>query len=118
MPTYDYQCRSCGFIREVVHSMLEDGPEACERCGGQLRRVVHPTGIIFRGSGFYKNDSRSTSSGSVAPATKATTATGEGAAPSTTSDGGSAGKGSGTRQSSGSAGHDRKGAASGGSGGD
>ena len=64
MPTYDYQCRSCGVIREVIHSMLEDGPGECERCGGQVRRVVHPTGIIFRGSGFYKTDSRSSSSAS------------------------------------------------------
>ena len=63
MPTYDYQCRSCGFITEVVHSMLEDGPTECERCGGQLRRVFHPTGIIFKGGGFYKTDSRSSSSG-------------------------------------------------------
>jgi hypothetical protein len=45
--------------------MLEDGPSTCERCGGQLRRVFHPTGIIFRGSGFYKNDSRA---GDAAPA--------------------------------------------------
>lgn len=65
MPTYDYQCRSCGVITEVVHSMLEDGPSVCERCGGDLRRVVHATGIIFRGSGFYKTDSRSSSSASV-----------------------------------------------------
>lgn len=65
MPTYDYQCRSCGVITEVVHSMLEDGPSVCERCGGDLRRVVHATGIIFRGSGFYKTDSRSSSSTSV-----------------------------------------------------
>lgn len=62
MPTYDYQCRSCGFITEVVHSMLDDGPSACERCGGTLRRVFHPTGIIFKGGGFYKTDSRSSSS--------------------------------------------------------
>jgi putative FmdB family regulatory protein len=65
VPTYDYQCRSCGTITEVVHSMLEDGPTTCERCGGELRRVFHPTGIIFRGGGFYKNDSRASSTGSV-----------------------------------------------------
>jgi putative FmdB family regulatory protein len=65
VPTYDYQCRSCGVITEVVHSMLDDGPSTCERCGGDLRRLVHPTGIIFKGSGFYKTDSRSSSSGSV-----------------------------------------------------
>jgi predicted nucleic acid-binding Zn ribbon protein len=42
--------------------MLEDGPSVCERCGGQLRRVLYPTGIIFKGSGFYRTDSRSNSS--------------------------------------------------------
>jgi hypothetical protein len=39
--------------------MLEEGPSVCERCGGQLRRVLYPTGIIFKGSGFYRTDSRS-----------------------------------------------------------
>jgi len=65
VPTYDYQCRSCGFITEVVHPMFEDGPTTCTRCGGELRRVFHPTGIIFKGGGFYKTDSRASSSGSV-----------------------------------------------------
>ena len=58
MPTYDYQCRSCGSMTEVIHSMLEEGPKVCERCGGELRRVLHPAGIIFKGSGFYRTDSR------------------------------------------------------------
>lgn len=46
--------------------MTEDGPSVCEFCGGDLRRVFHPTGIIFKGSGFYKTDSRSSGSASVA----------------------------------------------------
>jgi putative FmdB family regulatory protein len=58
VPTYDYQCRSCGRTTEVIHSMLEDGPTTCEICGGPLRRVIYPTGIIFKGAGFYKTDSR------------------------------------------------------------
>lgn len=58
MPTYDYQCRDCGTVTEVIHSMLEDGPSVCELCGGSLRRVLFPTGIIFKGSGFYRTDSR------------------------------------------------------------
>lgn len=62
MPTYDYQCRSCGAVTEVIHSMLEEGPTACERCGGELRRILYPAGIIFKGSGFYRTDSRSRSS--------------------------------------------------------
>jgi putative FmdB family regulatory protein len=61
VPTYDYQCRTCGVITEVIHSMLDAGPSACDRCGGELRRVLYPTGIIFKGSGFYRNDSRATS---------------------------------------------------------
>jgi putative FmdB family regulatory protein len=63
VPTYDYQCRQCGRTTEVIHSMLEDGPTTCEHCGGPLRRVLHATGIIFKGSGFYRNDSRIASAG-------------------------------------------------------
>ena len=62
VPTYDYLCRSCGSVTEVIHSMLESGPSVCERCGGELRRVLFPTGIIFKGSGFYRTDSRAGSS--------------------------------------------------------
>jgi putative FmdB family regulatory protein len=60
VPTYDYQCRSCGLTTEVIHSMTESGPSVCDRCGGALRRVLYPTGIIFKGSGFYRTDSRKT----------------------------------------------------------
>jgi putative FmdB family regulatory protein len=106
VPTYDYQCRSCGFITEVVHSMLEDGPTECERCGGQLRRVFHPTGIIFKGGGFYKTDSRSASSGDGAGSSQAgSTASGDSSAPATTSTGtGSADKNSAPKSSTGGAG--------------
>lgn len=64
MPTYDYQCRSCGNVTEVIHSMLEDGPSTCELCGGPLRRMLYPAGIIFKGSGFYRTDSRKSGSSS------------------------------------------------------
>jgi putative FmdB family regulatory protein len=62
VPTYDYQCRECNVVTEVIHSMLEDGPAVCERCGGALRRVLFPAGIIFKGPGFYRTDSRAASS--------------------------------------------------------
>jgi putative FmdB family regulatory protein len=71
VPTYDYRCRSCGNVTEVIHSMLEDGPTVCERCGGVLRRVLFPSGIIFKGSGFYRNDSRAASAGSESGSEKA-----------------------------------------------
>jgi len=94
VPTYDYQCRSCGVITEVVRSMLEDGPSECERCGGELRRVFHPTGIIFKGGGFYKTDTRSSSSTSTADDVRQPASTsGQGEAPSAPADGGSAGRG-------------------------
>ena len=59
MPTYDYRCAACGHTIEIFHSILDEGPEACERCLGPVQRVLHPTGVIFRGSGFYVTDSRS-----------------------------------------------------------
>jgi putative FmdB family regulatory protein len=62
VPTYDYRCRDCGHTIEIVHSILEDGPDACERCRGPLVRVLHPAGVIFKGSGFYVTDSRKTDS--------------------------------------------------------
>lgn len=83
MPTYDYQCRQCGRITEVIHAMTDDGPTTCEHCGGQLRRVLYPAGIIFKGSGFYKTDSRGSSSASVS--TSASTDGGAGPTDTTTS---------------------------------
>jgi putative FmdB family regulatory protein len=88
VPTYDYRCRQCGRTTEVIHSMLEDGPTKCEHCRGQLRRVFHPAGIIFKGSGFYRTDSRSSASGGKRDASKATAEKG--------SEGGSSGDGAAT----------------------
>jgi putative FmdB family regulatory protein len=59
MPTYEYRCERCGDTVEVVQS-FSDGPlTTCEWCGGPLRKVYAPVGIVFKGSGFYKTDSRS-----------------------------------------------------------
>lgn len=114
MPTYDYQCRTCGVITEVVHSMLEDGPAACDSCGGELRRLVSPSGIIFKGSGFYKTDSRSSSSGSATGGTQPSSTAGDGAAAPASADGGSkAGKTTPTTPSGGGAGSGESGRSSG-----
>ena len=111
MPTYDYQCRSCGVITEVVHSMLEDGPTKCERCGGELRRVFHPTGIIFKGGGFYKTDSRSSTTASVPGGDKAASQpSGDGASSKTPATGsGSGDKGAAPAPSAGEAGKGKSG---------
>ena len=83
MPTYDYRCRSCGNVTEVIHAMREDGPTTCELCGGQLRRVLFPSGIIFKGAGFYRNDSRPSTSGSDSGSEKPAAPASDGASTST-----------------------------------
>ena len=98
MPTYDYLCRVCGNRIEVIHGMSESGPSACERCGGPMRRVLHATGIIFKGSGFYKTDSRASSS-STAPASSSSSSPGgpaSGGTPPPQTSAGESGKGAST----------------------
>ena len=58
MPTYEYACTECGDRTEVVQSIADAPPTICTVCGGQLRKVFSPVGIVFKGSGFYRTDSR------------------------------------------------------------
>lgn len=58
MPTYEYVCRSCGEQLEVVQAFTDDALETCPACGGSLRKVFGNVGIVFKGTGFYKTDSR------------------------------------------------------------
>ncbi|HUX40304.1 MAG TPA: FmdB family zinc ribbon protein [Rectinemataceae bacterium] len=79
MPTYEYECRSCSHSFEAFQSMAEDPLSSCPECGGPVRRLIGGgTGIIFKGSGFYVNDSRKSSSGSV-PASTPSSKTGDSA---------------------------------------
>ena len=59
MPTYEYSCKSCGEHLEVVQSFKDDALTTCPRCEGPLRKVFGSIGISFKGSGFYRTDSRS-----------------------------------------------------------
>jgi putative FmdB family regulatory protein len=59
MPTYEYECTSCGQHIEVFQRISEDPLTTCGVCGSALRKVFHPAGIVFKGSGFYATDSRS-----------------------------------------------------------
>ena len=61
MPTYEYECTSCGQHIEVFQRISEDPLTTCGVCGGTLRKVFYPVGIVFKGSGFYATDSRSSS---------------------------------------------------------
>ena len=75
MPTYEYACKQCGEHLEVVQS-FKDGPlTVCAACGGELKKVFGSIGIVFKGSGFYKTDSRSSSSGTKRSETKAASET-------------------------------------------
>jgi putative FmdB family regulatory protein len=56
MPVYEYRCKSCGETHEIEHGYNDDRPTKCPTCGGQLIRVFHPIGVVFKGSGFHKND--------------------------------------------------------------
>ena len=68
MPTYEYACKKCGEHLEVVQSFKDDPLTKCPSCGGALRKVFGNVGIVFKGSGFYKTDSRS-STKSTSPST-------------------------------------------------
>jgi putative FmdB family regulatory protein len=63
VPTYEYRCKDCGTELEVVQAFTDDALTTCESCGGALRKVFGSVGISFKGSGFYKNDSRGSKTG-------------------------------------------------------
>ena len=69
MPTYQYTCTECGEPLEAVQKFSDEPLTVCPACGGRLRKVFSPVGIVFKGSGFYRTDSRK-SAAATAPATK------------------------------------------------
>ena len=56
MPTYEYACKACGHVFEIVQKMSDDPLVICPECGGELRKVFAPPAISFKGSGFYATD--------------------------------------------------------------
>ncbi|MEU0539464.1 FmdB family zinc ribbon protein [Nocardia sp. NPDC005978] len=77
MPTYSYACTECDNKFDIVQSFSDDALTTCDRCNGKLRKLFNSVGIVFKGSGFYRTDSRNGSTSS------------EPAKPSTSTDGGS-----------------------------
>jgi putative FmdB family regulatory protein len=69
VPTYQYTCTECGEPLETVQKFSDQPLTVCPACGGRLRKVFSPVGIVFKGSGFYRTDSRK-SAAAAAPATK------------------------------------------------
>ncbi len=68
MPTYQYTCTDCGDQLEAVQKFTDNPLTVCDACGGRLRKVFSPVGIVFKGSGFYRTDSRNGSSATAAAA--------------------------------------------------
>ncbi|MET0999351.1 MAG: FmdB family zinc ribbon protein [Marmoricola sp.] len=63
MPTYQYSCTDCGHFFETFQSFTDDSLTVCPECEGRLRKVFNAVGVVFKGSGFYRNDSREQKSG-------------------------------------------------------
>ncbi|MFF4412433.1 FmdB family zinc ribbon protein [Streptosporangium sp. NPDC001559] len=65
MPTYQYACSACGNEFDIVQKFSDDALTECPSCAGELRKVFSAVGIVFKGSGFYRTDSRSSSTSTV-----------------------------------------------------
>jgi putative FmdB family regulatory protein len=97
VPTYQYACTACGHQLEAVQSFTDEPLSDCPSCDGRLRKVFNSVGIVFKGSGFYRTDSRSastasetSSSTSTPPATTSPPAPGGSSSSGTSSSGSSA----------------------------
>ena len=64
MPTYGYRCRSCGHEFEVLQKMSDAPLKTCPNCSGELQKMVYAAGVIYKGSGYYNTDYKSSSKGS------------------------------------------------------
>lgn len=76
MPTYQYRCTECGDELEAVQKFTDEPLSVCPVCNGQLRKLFSAVGVVFKGSGFYKTDSRSSSKPKTAKKDGATTGNG------------------------------------------
>jgi putative FmdB family regulatory protein len=90
MPTYEYACTECGERLEVIQSFSDDALTVCPACKGKLRKLFSPVGVVFKGSGFYKTDSRSKqTSGTTAGPSNGSADSGKSSSSSSDSDSGS-----------------------------
>ncbi|WP_406091911.1 FmdB family zinc ribbon protein [Kitasatospora purpeofusca] len=98
MPTYQYQCTECGNGLEAVQKFTDEPLTTCPDCQGRLRKVFSAVGVVFKGSGFYRTDSRSSSSSSVGSgsSSSASSAASSGSSSGSSSSGSSGSSGSST----------------------
>lgn len=100
MPTYQYQCTDCGNALEVRQSFTDDALTVCPACDGTLRKVFNAVGVVFKGSGFYRTDSRSSTTSSSAAAPSKSTSDSSSSNGSSASSSSSSGSSSSTTSSS------------------
>ena len=93
MPTYQYTCTECGEPLEAVQKFTDAPLTVCPACGGRLRKVFSAVGIVFKGSGFYRTDSRNGSSATAAAAKDKEKSSSESSSSSTSDSGSSNGSG-------------------------
>jgi putative FmdB family regulatory protein len=96
VPTYQYQCTECGEGLEAVQKFTDDALTECPNCQGRLKKVFSAVGIVFKGSGFYRNDSRGSSSSSTPAASKSSDSSTSSSSSSSSSSSGSASSSSGS----------------------
>ena len=98
MPTYSYACTECDNRFDAVQAFSDDALTTCEKCSGRLRKLFGSVGVVFKGSGFYRNDSRESAKSSSNGSAKSSSSSSEGSSSSDTS--GSADKSSSPSSSS------------------
>ena len=98
MPTYQYACTECGHAFEQFQSFTDDALTVCPECEGRLRKVFNAVGVVFKGSGFYRTDSRSANGTSTS--TSSSTSTGSSTSSTSSESSGSSSASSGTSSES------------------
>jgi putative FmdB family regulatory protein len=78
VPTYQYSCTDCGHFFETFQSFSDDSLTVCPECEGKLRKVFNAVGVVFKGSGFYRNDSRGPEKSSEKSSEKTSSSNGSG----------------------------------------
>ncbi|MFW3387225.1 UNVERIFIED_CONTAM: zinc ribbon domain-containing protein [Kocuria sp. CPCC 205274] len=104
MPVYAYACKDCGHAFDIRQSFSEDALTVCPECDGGLRKKFNTVGVVFKGSGFYRNDSRSGGADSGASTSSASSTAEPAAAPAKTATPATAGAGASSSSASATAG--------------
>lgn len=85
MPTYSYRCTECDNAFDIVQSFSDDPLTVCPQCDGKLRKVYNAVGVVFKGSGFYRTDSRGSSTSSSSTSSSTTSSKSDSSSSSTSS---------------------------------